>query len=252
MRDGFQSEGEELELGSTADASPDSGELEPGLRDRVNQTLGGRPLMVYLVLFAGAATLVLLLAIVWVSATGSGNDERPICTSATAAEAQQLVLAGQVDRINVLVDREQPLDSLTGIVFELTDGTCRNSAQGADIRNDLYAILGVVGLYNNFGESRVRVHYQRQELDPSLLVTSTPTSEPTLVPTETPTIEPTLEPTALPTETPTAEPTATSTSTSTATATSEPEPTTPAVISAPTMEPSPATPSPSPTPSPIS
>jgi hypothetical protein len=37
------------------------------LRSRMNERLAGRPLTVYLVLFAGAATLLLLLGVVWIS-----------------------------------------------------------------------------------------------------------------------------------------------------------------------------------------
>jgi hypothetical protein len=162
------------------------------LRQRLRSSLGGRPIMVYLVLVAGAATLLLLLIIVWYSATGGGNDESPLCTAISADDASQLILAGQVGRIDVLVDRDQPLDSLTLIVLRNNDGSCRQTAQGADVRDDLYRILGVVEIYNNFGDQRVRVHYQRQDVQSELLSTSTPTSLPTAIPTETPTLQPTI------------------------------------------------------------
>ncbi len=174
------------------------------LRKRFTRSFGNRPVMVYFVLIAGAATLILLLAIVWISATGNGTEERPICTAITTSEAEQAILSGQVERVKVLVDRDDPLQTLTGVVLELTDGTCRQPAQGADVRNDLYLLLGVVEHYNNFGEQRVRVQYQRQEIQDDLLSTSTPMPTPTVPPTETltPTTTFTLEPTATVTETP--------------------------------------------------
>jgi hypothetical protein len=193
MRDGNQ----DGDLGQDdPDALPEGEYPVDRLRQRFSQTVGNRPIMVYLVLVAGAATLVLLLAIVWISATGGGPDERPICTAISTSEAEQAILGGQVSRINVLVDRDEPLQTLSGIVLEMTDGACRQPAQGADARNDLYQLLGVVELYNNFGEQRIRVHYQRQEIQAELLVTSTPTPAATMPITETPTVVATETPAA--------------------------------------------------------
>jgi hypothetical protein len=208
MRDDNQNG--EIEQPSTPEDNVEPAEQEypvDRLRQRFNQSLGGRPVIVYLVLFAGAATLLLLLAIVWISATGDGSGNRPICTPITAQEAQQAIMSGQVQRINVLVDQKDPLHSLTGMVLELGDSSCRQPQQGADYRNDLYFILGVADFYNSFGDQRVRIHYQRQNVAQDLLSTSTPTPQPTLPPTETPTAQP------VPTETPTLtpEPTATPT-----------------------------------------
>jgi hypothetical protein len=186
--------------------SPEHGESEypiDRLKQRLGRSFAGRPVMVYLVLFAGAATLLLLLAIVWYSATGGGNDQSPLCTAISADDATKLILAGQVGRVDVLVDRDDPLGSLTLIVLRQTDGSCRQTAQGADVRNDLYRILGVVELYNNFGDQHVRVNYQRQDVQPELLATSTPTPSPTVPPTVTNTPLPTEIPTVpAPTETP--------------------------------------------------
>src|SRR6188472_3835743 len=53
----------------------------------LNRTVGGRPLMVYLVLAAGAATLLLLLFIVWFSGRNDGSSNLQFCTSISAAEA---------------------------------------------------------------------------------------------------------------------------------------------------------------------
>jgi hypothetical protein len=220
MRDDNQDD--DLEQPSTeGQPSPDS-PVEPSepdeveypvdrLRNRLNQTLGGRPIIVYLVLLAGVATLLLLLAIVWISASGPGSDNRPFCTPIGSSDAQNAILAGEVEQINILVGQQDPLQSLTGMRLELVDGSCRQPAQGADARNDLYFILGVADFYNTFGEQRVKISYQRQDIPSELLATSTPTPTATVPPTETPTTGPTVQPTETvypqPSETPTATPT---------------------------------------------
>jgi len=180
---------------------------------RLNRTIAGRPLIVYLVLFAGGATLLLLLAIVWISATRDDDDRSKFCAPITTQEAQQVILGGQVERMIVLVDEENPLTGLTGMRLELTDESCREPQQGADARDDLYQIIGAAEFFNTFGEQRVRITYQRQEIQAALLSTSTSTPTATLPPTETPT----------PSQTPLVTPTATPT----ATATTSPEPATP-------------------------
>lgn len=171
------------------------------LRQRLNQRLGGRPLIVYLVLLAGGATLLLLIIIVWISASGPGRENRPICTTISPGEAQRAILDGDVQRIDVLVDKQDPLHSLTGMNIEFVDGTCRQLPQGADARDQLYFILGVTDFYNRFGEQRVKVTYQQQDIPRELLATSTPTPTATIPPTETPTPEPTATSTPPPTPT---------------------------------------------------
>ena len=178
---------------------------------RLNRTIAGRPLIVYLVLIAGGATLLLLLAIVWISATQNGGDRPQFCSPITALEAQQAILDGQVERMIVLVDEESPLTGLTGMRLELLDETCREPLQGADVRDDLYQIIGAAEFFNTFGEQRVRISYQRQDIPAELLSTSTPTPTATLPPTETPT--PTETPLVTPTDTPTETPSATETAT---------------------------------------
>lgn len=182
----------------------DAGTLaDGGWRGRLNQTYAGRPLAVYLVLLAGAATLAVLLGIVWITATGGGSEDRPICTAISAPEARDAILAGGVDRINVLVDKNDPKQTLTGIVLDMKDATCRQSPQGADVRSDLFMIVGAAEFFNNFADRDVSVHYQEQSVEPILLVTSTPTPEPTLPPTETiePTVPATMPPTSFPSPT---------------------------------------------------
>ena len=171
------------------------------LRRRLRRRMGGRPLMVYVVLFAGAATLLLLLAVVWISATNNGDDEAEICTDIAPAEAQGAILDGQVRRIRVLVDQDQPVETLTGIVLEFLDDACRQTPQGADTRAELFRVLGAVELYNHFNdEAGVRITYTQQDIQRELLATSTPV--PTETPTETPTAPP-ASPTAAVADTPT-------------------------------------------------
>ncbi len=169
------------------------------LRARIGGVLAGRPLAVYLVLIAGAATLIILLVIVWFSATGGTNETRPICTTISVPDARSAVLAGHVQRVWVLVDADRPADTLTGINLDLDDGSCRATIQGADHRDELYLVLGAVTYYNNYAENRVRIQYQKQTIQPELLSTSTATSIATLPPTETE--SPTASPKAVETTT---------------------------------------------------
>lgn len=179
------------------------------LRRRLRRRMGGRPLMVYIVLFAGAATLLLLLAVVWISATNNDGDEAEICTEIAPGEAEAAVLDGQVRRIRVLVDQDQPVDTLTLIELEFMDDACRRTPQGADTRPELFRVLGAVELYNHFNdEAGVKITYTQQDIQRELLATSTP------VPTETLTAlaaSPTavVADTPIPTDTPVATQTAT-------------------------------------------
>jgi hypothetical protein len=202
------------------------------LRTRLNESLAGRPLTVYLVLFAGAATLLLLLAVVWISAQGGGDKDELICTEIATVDARAAVFSGQVQRINILVDKDDPLNSLTGLQLRFNDGTCRQTPQGAALRNDLLGIIGAVDIYNKYSDASIRIHYQTQNIELELLITPTPTT----VPTETPIP---VSPTATPTEIP---PTATAThtplpATATATATERatPSPVAPTVTAEPTQ-----------------
>jgi hypothetical protein len=157
------------------------------LKSRVNQSLAGRPITVYLVLFAGAATLLLLLAVVWISATGGGDEhEQQICTEIAPADARAAILSGQVERIDILVDTDNPTESLTGVQLHFADDSCRQTPQGADIREELFAVIGAVALFNNYADTSIRIHYQTQEIQSDLLATSTPSTAPTSIATDTP------------------------------------------------------------------
>jgi hypothetical protein len=196
------------------------------LRRRLQTRLGGRPVMVYLVLFAGAAVLLVLLGIVWLSATGGGGEERPPCFDISADEARGAILAGSVERIEIFVDRDQFDLGPSVVRLDLTDNTCRELPKGADNALAAYQIVGVAEVYNNTHGERIRLTYHRTDVLPEFLVTSTPTPTITPTPTETPvstetpasTESPTaapgsptaaVAPTSAPTETPTLAPTAT-------------------------------------------
>jgi len=229
--------------GQDQDAPPPLAEPEEypvdRLKARIGGVLAGRPLAVYLVLIAGAATLIILLVVVWFSATGGTNEERPICTTISVRDARDAVLAGHVQLIAVLVDADKPAESLTGINLDFDDGSCRATIQGADHRDDLYLVLGAVTYYNNFAENRVRIQYQKQSVQPELLSTSTPTATAPTPPVETET--PTSSPLAVDTPAPTAEPTklAETSTAPAATSTVEPtaKPTSPATATTPATPP---------------
>ena len=191
------------------------------LRSRLNESLAGRPLTVYLVLFAGAATLLLLLGVVWISAQGGGDKEELICTEIATADARAAVFTGQVQRINILVDKSDPVNSLTGLQLRFNDGTCRQTPQGAALRNDLLGIIGAVDLYNKYSDTSIRIHYQTQNIQLELLITPTPTMAQTETPTPAPPTETptTVPPTAIATHTPPATATATATERATPSAT---------------------------------
>ena len=211
---------------------PDSGDGPKAKDDNalsaMQRRLDGKPVLIYGTLIAGAFVLFLLLMIVWLS---TRNDGSPVilCLDTSVAEAEQRIVAGQVRRIDVLIDAEQPMNGLTAIQMELEDGECRKLPEGADNRAELLQILGLVELYNQEGAGNIRVEYQRETIPPNLLVTSTP------VRSETPTASASPIPgtpipvpsTATPTSTSTPAPSRTPSSTPTRTPTETPVPASP-------------------------
>jgi hypothetical protein len=159
--------------------------------DEEEQNRPRRPTLVYGALAAGAAVLVLLLFIVWFSSRDDGGDEPQLCLDITADGATDAILAGEVERIDVLIDSNQPLQGLTAIQLRMETGECRRLPEGADQRPGLYQLLGVVSLYNEESDQRVDVNYLRQEVPSHLLNTSTPTPSITPAVTETATASPT-------------------------------------------------------------
>ena len=181
--------------------------IEPSL-DETERSRG--PNLVYGALGAGAVVLGVLLLIVWLSSRDDGGTNLPLCLDIAAAAASEAILDGQVETIDVLVDQEEPLKGLTAIQLQMTDGECRRLPEGADNREDLYVILGVVALFNEAGPQQVDVRYLRESVPEPLMNTSTPeptetlqpsvTAEATLTPevTSTPSSEPTRTPTIAP------------------------------------------------------
>jgi hypothetical protein len=169
---------------------PDEAEEEPFLERR----FGERPYLVYAALAAGALVLLILLMIVWLS-TNDGDGDQPLCLDLSVDDAQSAILSGKVKRADVLLDEDQPMHGLTAIQLELEEGECRKLPEGADNRNALYQILGLIELYNQEGEGNVRVEYLRQQVPPELLWTATSTPTQAI---QTPTVSPAAAATPLP------------------------------------------------------
>ncbi len=182
------------------ESEPDSDQAGDKTRDRRSQNL------VYIALGAGGVVLAVLLLIVWLSSRDDEGGEVPLCLDISPQNAQTAILDGNVAEVDVLLDQREPLNGLTAVQLRMTDGDCRRLPEGADNRDGLFQILGVVSLYNTAGEQRIEVRYQRQDVPAALLSTSTP--EPTATTERSPTPEPTA--TSERTQTATAEPTATS------------------------------------------
>ena len=177
-------------------------------------------MLIYGTLIAGALALLLLLMVVWLSTRDDGSQVK-LCLDASVADAQTAILDGGVRRADVLIDAEQPMQGLTAIQLELEDGECRKLPEGADNRDALLQVLGLIELYNQEGEGNIRVEYQRETVPANLLITST--AIPTLttpteqasplpaspVPVSTATSTPTPSPSPTPIPTATASPTAT-------------------------------------------
>ena len=184
----------------------------------------------YVVLGIGVVSLLVLLGIIYFSATKRENPEQPICTAVSTDEAEAAILAGEVHRIVVNYDNqiESPSDAQWGPVLarvDYIDGSCGNLPQGIVAKDDMARILGTVYLYNQITtETQVEIVLRGTDaLNPDLLVlpTATPTQTPFLTPTPatpiiivvTATPEPTStatpSPTEIPTETPSPTPTET-------------------------------------------
>lgn len=174
------------------------------LRRRFEASLGGRPLMVYIVLFAGAAVLLLLLVIVWISATRGGDEQPPPCFDITVDAAQTAINDGKVTSVEIFLDRQRPKLGPSVVRLVLTDNTCRELPKGVDSVGQAYLIIGYVEVYNNTHQAHLHVVYRRTDVLPALLVTSTPTPTITPTPTATLTATPTPTPTPTPTESSTA------------------------------------------------
>lgn len=166
-----------------------------GFADRWKTETGRPSTFVYVVLGIGVFTLLLLLAVIYFSASERERTSPPICTDISREDAEAAVLAGNVDRLTVVYDEtpRQPASNRFGPVLaklDYTDGTCSNLPQGVANQEVVYAISGVIAFYNQTSEQQqVEITYQPSgQLDASLFVVPTPTPDPS------PTPEPTAEP----------------------------------------------------------
>ncbi|MGN6031741.1 MAG: hypothetical protein ACTHQE_08740 [Thermomicrobiales bacterium] len=224
-------------VGTTAEQVP----AEPSAgRGQSAQGDGNRSRSLYAVLGIGVASLLVLLGIIYFSATKRENPEQPICTAVTTEAAEDAILAGEVHRIVVNYDNqvESPTDAQWGPVLarvDFVDGSCGNLPQGIVAKDEMARILGTAYMYNHVTtETQVEIVLRGTDsLNPSLLVlpTSTPTPTPLVTPTPATPASPiiivvtaTPEPTATPTETPPATPSPEATATPT---TATPGPATP-------------------------
>ena len=162
--------------------SPSPEPQDEGAFSSMQRRFEGKPVLIYGTLIAGAAVLLLLLMVVWLSTRESGSKVN-LCLDANLAEAQTAILDGGVRRVDVLIDAEDPMQGLTAIQLELEDGECRKLPEGADNRGQLLQVLGLIELYNQEGDGNIRVEYQREDVPANLLLTSTPI--PTITPTST-------------------------------------------------------------------
>lgn len=159
--------------------------------------LGNRPLSVYGVLVIGVASLLLLLAIIYFTATDRNKQQQRVCLSVDVAHAVEAIKQGQVNRLTVVVDADQktPTSERFGPVLgriDYVDGQCANLPQGLIGQHDLYYLLGVVQIYNQETDGQqVKVGVDRNADLPAQLFT-TPTQPATATPAVTPTIAPTL------------------------------------------------------------
>lgn len=190
-----QSETPEFRADRTPDPDPDQDHRQDGegpypldaMRERLRPMLGNRPLSVYGVLAAGIAVLLVLLAIIWITATDNDTPEPPVCVNLDVANAQEEILAGRVDRATVLFDPDvvSPDNVRFGpaaVRLDLLDGSCFNLPQGLVGRDVAYQIVGIIDFYNTTTDNqRVRLRYEERGDLPAELF-QTPTLPPTLAP----------------------------------------------------------------------
>ena len=200
--------------------SSDSGR-SGGTLGAVRTTLGkrdskGRPLAVYGILGIGVATLLALMLVVYLWSNDRDKLDQPICTTISAAQAQDQVRFGKVERLTLVYDEqvETASDSRWGPVqarLDYSDGSCGLLPQGIMNQPDVMMILGEVEFYNTTTESaQIEVGYNASAtLGVELFVT------PTAIPTETPPVTETPEATEIPVSTPEATPTVAPTESST-------------------------------------
>lgn len=161
------------------------------VRARLEPVAGHRPLSVYGVLIIGVATLLVLLAVIYFTATDQ-DQPPPICSAIDVAQAEQAIRAGEVERLTVVYDETErvPTSGRWGPVLarlEYANGRCANLPQGISAQGGIFALAGLIGFYNTSAESQsVDISYERQaDLPASLFETPTPVPTATVAPTAT-------------------------------------------------------------------
>jgi hypothetical protein len=186
----------EPEDGLTSE-TPDGEEPSSWWRDRLEQRIGGRPLILYLVIVAGVGALLLLLVIIIVSATKDDDSKQSTCLDIAPHDAVSEIFAGNVDKATITIDNEQSELGPVAIKLEFKDnGGCRALPQGVDNRDGMLQILGAIEYANSINGQKVRTEYDREDVPVELLSTATPTPAPTGTATVEGGAAPTVDPNA--------------------------------------------------------
>jgi hypothetical protein len=161
------------------------------VRARLEPVAGQRPLSVYGVLIIGVATLLVLLAVIYITATDQ-DQPPPICSTIDVTQAEQAIRAGEIERLTVVYDATErvPTSGRWGPVLarlEYANGQCANLPQGIGEQRGVLALIGLIDFYNTSAESQsVDIAYERQaDLPAALFETPTPPPTATLLPTAT-------------------------------------------------------------------
>src|SRR5688500_121185 len=174
---------------------------------RLGGRLGGRPLSVYGILLAGAAVLLILLVIVWITAEDGGDGDGPTCLNILVDEAHDLIANGEVERLEVAWAQNRPEVDAVILNIQVVDGACRIfQPQGVEGQKGIWAIVGQAYVRNQISEERqINIDIEpREAIPPAFLWT--PTVAPSATVEPTPTVP---APTALPASPTAVPPTAT-------------------------------------------
>jgi hypothetical protein len=171
---------------------------------------------VYGILAVGVAALLILLLVIYLTASDRGDPDQPICTAISPEQASLAVRSGRAEQLTIAYDDEieTPTSERWGPVLarlDYTDGQCANLPQGIANQADVYQIVGVINVYNEITENtQVQIVYERSSaLNAGLFVMPTPEPTATVPPPMTVVVTPTPEPTepvVIPPATPAATP----------------------------------------------
>lgn len=198
--------------GSGASGSPSVRAVVGSIRTRLGGTDSrGRPMSVYGILAAGVTALLILLLVIYLTASDRGDPDQPICTTISPEQASLAVRDGQAEKLTIAYDDEieTPTSERWGPVLarlDYADGQCANLPQGIANQPDVYEIVGVINVYNEITENtQVQVVYERSStLNAGLFVIPTEVPTATVPPPATVIVTPTPEP--VPTQPPVAPP----------------------------------------------